>query len=399
VNSGDSMRFGNGEIYVLSALSQFGRLLSYFALAILLVDIAGSFAVAYALVAQSLPAILASTVLFRLVPRQSSVRTMIAAHLIVSGLLVWLIASVSLRNIFVFLILRSVIGAYIQPATQSLIVAWVRTFEVRRVRIRMNSVGAASTAIAPAVGGFIAAREGLLTLLSIDAACQIMAIFLYLQIDRRCRASNVIRLNDSPPSNEATVDQTIRLYHPAIRHHVTVWLALLVAGAVLNSVEFAVFERARLPNLEVGLVLAGWGVGGCIAFLLAAREGSQHRVRSLACVMCSSFCVIAVSYRWPLLSASLLAAGMANSMLTGTLQTAIQHAIPAEADDRMVWAKLHRAMAAINLAIAGSFGLLLSSRLNKSVVILALPLASLLLAARTMSYSPAISNGRPRAER
>jgi hypothetical protein len=159
---------------------------------------------------------------------------------------------------------------------------------------------------------------------------------------------------------------------------VTFWFGLLVVGAALNSLEFAVFERAHLAKMYVGLVLASWGIGGAIAFALATNP-SKNRLVVLTAVMWLSFWVFAFSESWVLLAIALLVAGMSNTTLTGATQTAIQFAIPKDVDERMVWAKLHRCMAVTNLTITAAIGALLDSPFQRSTVILTLPGASALL--------------------
>ena len=367
-------------LYAVTAGGQFGRLLTMLAIAMTLLEISGSAAISWGIVVQSIPAVLLPTVFASLVPKEKAYQMTLVALSANAALLIWLYFNISVFSIFLYFILSGALGAYIRPTVQFLISRWIEHDQVAVVRTRIGSINAFTGALAPVIGGALAVAFGLEVLLLLDALIYLAVIFGYLKLN-----NYEIESQDGEPEEtdkEESGDGKVSLIDPQIAYATLPWIGLLIVGAILNAVEFEVFRLASMDEQTTGLALGAFGAGGFLAFLMADRALVNDRSSLLfGCLLGVALTVMCIFTYWPLIVAAMFVSGLFNALLVGRLQTGVQFAIPKSVDEKRVWAQLHRAMAILNISLAGLAGLLLGSDALAWVAVALLPASTILFLA------------------
>jgi hypothetical protein len=216
-------------------------------------------------------------------------------------------------------------------------------------------------AVAPALGGAIIPLAGVAALLVVEAALLFVAAVMLLIYRPQSGGSEAERSGKNQDGDSRPVDSWL-LPRPLSASEIS-WLGLVVVGASLNATEFAVFEIRRFSSVEIGLAMAGWGVGAALTFILASTittRGVGGKV--LATALLGSLIIFTGGPSAVIVVLALAFAGFAHSCLAGLIQARIQVESAGAADDRLIWASLHRWTSAINLAFAAAAGIVLTKR-------------------------------------
>lgn len=342
-------------LYASRFLSGFAGWLIFLAVALMVKERYGANQVPMTFLLQSLPPLIFSNWLARLTNEKYMKTVFVSAQLLGVPALLLLNERLGLPGIYTYILLNSMIQTLCNPILVSMAVKAVPSNRWEGVHLRLTSIQSSTLAIAPIFGGWLAMTFGFDQLILLTAICAISGAALMLPA--------IPRLESSPRSTEQIhwFQQWRPLKLPnremklAFRH----WGIFLVLGALLNTVEFPIFEQAGLSRGDIGAMLGFWGIGNLVAFAYSLKKATPFSARIAGLAFTTALAIFVMQGSLWLALSSFLVGGFFNSYLAGILRNRISQSIPEGTRSLDVWAAINQQMGFVNLIIYGSGGYLL----------------------------------------
>jgi MFS family permease len=345
------------RIYISTFINTLGNWLTFLAIALITKEKYGASQVALVFLVQTLPAIIFSQSLSRIIPIEKIEKYYWAIQVLLAACSLLMVASQSLLMIYTFLIITSLLKSISNPLFNSLIGKWINKDDQKHVFTRIGALQAGTLALAPAIGALIKIMFSANVLFILDALTFILSIVFLKELFLPANESNhessirewrslvrvVLRLPSDTPLN--------------IRSALVQWFLFLGVGALLNAIEFSGFEKIKMTEGQIGYAMTAWGIGNLIAFVF--KNPSSSLIPTLFGYAASLTLFVFAPAPVAIIFAFLIA-GVFSSYLAGSLLAAIQGSVPTGYNPLPVWAYANQMTQVINLIAYGSAGCLLN---------------------------------------
>lgn len=336
----------------------------------------GASKVVYTFLIQGLPPFLFSGILSRLVPENRELQTFYLLQFLISIFAFSLVFFESLTYIYIYLFVSSFIATLTNPLFTTIASKSVEDEQWSTLHTRVSAIRTSVMAFAPMAGGSLSIWLGISTLYIMTGVLFILAGLIALVFVK------VIKKDIGNKNKNKIAFFKKFLYVPPtknLRHQLIKWCLFLVMGALLNSVEFFVFEDLNLTRFEIGTVISFWGLGGLFAYILTYKNAmmkfeSTHLIIIYGLVMA----ILSSAPSYYVLLAAFFIGGCLQSSLSGNLRDQISKAIPKGERTIEVWASTNQWMGLINI-IFYSVGATLITELGTSFVSLLFVLITILM--------------------
>lgn len=314
----------------------------------------GAQKVVYTFLIQGIPPFLFSTILSKKISVNHEKQTFFVLQIIVGIFALGLIFFNSLIYIYFYLLISSLISTITNPLFTTLASKSVTDKEWTSLHTKISSISTSVMVFAPMAGGSLA------TYLGINILFVLVAIFLFLTGGLVLNLE-IVKEELSQENLEESHEHFLKLwmrkflYFPTdlkLKSEIIKWCNFLILGALVNSIEFFVFERLSFSRSEIGIAVSCWGVGGLIAFLLSYKKIVLNiSSKILAILYTFSLLVFSIAPNFSIVCFSFLLAGSLQSLLAGSLRNNISSAIPTGERSIVVWASTNQWMGLINIVI------------------------------------------------
>jgi MFS family permease len=342
------------RLYLSSFINSFGSWMTFLALALITQERYGSRYVAIVFLIQSLPAILFSRGLARLVPEGWHERVYLLAQVGLCLNSLMLVFNQSLVLIFAHLLTGAFLKALSGPVFNTLAGQWVVPERQREVFTRLGALQASTLSLAPILGAWLKIAFSVQVLFAFDALSFLISLAflselfrplgkaIWTRVDLRSAMTELVRKPEGLPSETQNI--------------LLAWFAFLIVGAILNAIEFPGFQLHQLSEQEIGYALAAWGVGNLLAFL---QPRSWHHAW-LGVVYMLALVLFLVPGGLSLVVASFALAGALSAYFAGSIRARLQATVPDARQSMQMWAYVSQVTQVINLVAYASAAALLS---------------------------------------
>ena len=340
------------RLYFLTFVSSLGSWLTFLAMALLIKEKFGGNNVSFAFLIQSLGPLLLSNFFAKIIKPDHQYRWYMASLILSATNVAALVFSSNIYNVYLYLVIASVLGAFNRPLLLSLISEWVEKKDLTEVHTRVGAIQAALLALAPPLGGMITTYFGFEVLFIFDALTFVIAAIILLPKPKVLGEKKQANKNNEEAH---VIEKRLPL---DLRRHLYTCYVFLGIGATLNALEFHIFEIADFSRSDIGLVIGAWGVGAIFAMLMGSKVKNTATVL-WATILSAAFITFNLSSIVYLSCVAFVFGSLSNSILGGRLRANIQNEVPEGVKTLSVWTLVNKRLSLINIIFYGGIGFLL----------------------------------------
>lgn len=343
------------RLYAANMVNAFGSWLTFLAIALLTQEKYGSQYVAVVFLMQTIPAIIFSQGLARLIPAGRHEQVFLITQILLALNSLVLVFNQSLPVIFAHLLAASFLRSISGPILNSLVGKWVPKESLHEVFTRLGALQSGTLAFAPMAGAWLKVTTSASVLFVVDAVSFMVAVALMKELF--LPASGERHFQFEWRSLLAKFSPQPRGLTPQTRQALFIWFVFLVVGAILNAIEFPGFEVFQLSERQIGYAIGAWGVGNLLAFIfplrLTYRQSAVLYLGALTLFVWAGNVIGVI--------AAFLMAGSFSSYFSGGMRAHLQSTVGAGENSAPMWAYASQVTQLINLIAYGGAGLLLAS--------------------------------------
>lgn len=376
------------SLYLSRFFGSFGSWVTYLGIALFVQEKYGSHHVPWTFLIQTLPSFLFSNLLCRLIKDYSLKRTLIISHILMALGIFLLFLSPGLTQIYIYLIVISLISALVLPLLNEGISVWFRQDKLSEVHTRLGAIQSCTLIFAPMTGGVLTGFFGFKALFLFTAGCYLSSVFFLFFLKETGRGVPSERRDNQPSALRPLFQEYLKVTdNPSLKRIVFIWWFLMAANFLLNGVEFAIFKGQGLQAKEIGFVVGCWGIGNILSFMLSSEKIKTvfFNMRVSAFFLLVSLSGFIYLKDFTMISLSFVTAGFFNSLLSGKIRAELQK--QCQNDSLGLWVFLHRTTSLIQMGVYGLMGLMLSN-FSLNLVGFSLMAGCLVLFLGTLRYNP-----------
>lgn len=308
----------------------------------------------YTFLLNGLPIILFGPRLANLVPNKSRATFFVCSQLLLALNVAALVFSTSSLHVFLYIFIAATITSVSNPCQQSLISDYIVPAEMATSLRKIGALDACSLIFAPALGGFIATKVGFNALFVIDSLTFVAAAALL----SRLPSIHTNTERDVKPISEDQLRSkksfalvpTYYFRNPSqAKSLVLVWVLVVSLVALLNGVEFSIFDKQGLDKQAVGWALTLWGAGSSLPFFIGQKI--QCKNSFLAIALALAFTLFAFGPGVYAVYVASIIAGFLFIVLMSNVRSDLQNGLGTGKQNLMGWAVINQRTRIVSVSI------------------------------------------------
>lgn len=355
-------------LYVSRFFSGFAGWLTFLAIALLVKEKYGAHQVAWTFIIQSIPPVIFSQYLAKKIEESKMLRFYNYFQAITVIALVILSIYLNLTSIYMYLLVNSVALTVTNPLLITMATKSFSADEWKGIHIRLNSIQAATLAIAPVFGGWFSSMFGFQNLIYLILFC--IGLSLLFINKSLIRIETITNKNlENNQSGFLYNLLNLKINNNELRKYIAIWTLFLCCGALLNVIEFEIFSKFNFSRSDIGWVIGSWGIGNLLAFLSSYLR--KQIVRDFWSVVGLVLVLVSFLYMSHVVGSAILFlfAGYFNSQFSGFIRSKISESIPKDERSLDVWSAINQRMGIVNIIFYGLGGYLLQKNFRPQLEI------------------------------